>query len=37
VTDETLYDRADSTLHSMERLLDQMRRNPKAVFRMSIF
>ncbi len=37
VVDETLYDRADSTLLSLERLLDQMRRNPKAVFKMSLF
>jgi phospholipid/cholesterol/gamma-HCH transport system substrate-binding protein len=35
--DPTLYARADSTLHSLDRLLDQMRRNPKAMFRMSIF
>jgi phospholipid/cholesterol/gamma-HCH transport system substrate-binding protein len=37
LADPTLYDRADSTLQSLDRLLDQMRRNPKAMFRMSIF
>jgi phospholipid/cholesterol/gamma-HCH transport system substrate-binding protein len=37
VGDESLYDRADSTLLSLERLIDQMRRNPKAVFKMSLF
>ena len=37
LTDPTLYDRADSTLQSLDRLLDQMRRDPKAVFRMSLF
>ena len=37
LTDETLYDRADSTLQSLDRLLDQMRRNPKAMFKMSVF
>lgn len=35
--DPTLYDRADSTLQSLDRLLDQMRRNPKAMFKMSVF
>lgn len=35
--DPTLYARADSTLQSLDRLLDQMRRNPKAMFRMSVF
>jgi phospholipid/cholesterol/gamma-HCH transport system substrate-binding protein len=37
LADETLYDRADSTLHSLDRLLDQMRRNPKALLKMSLF
>jgi len=35
--DPTLYDRADSTLQSLDRLLDQMRRDPKSMFKMSIF
>jgi phospholipid/cholesterol/gamma-HCH transport system substrate-binding protein len=37
LTDETLYDRADSTLQSLDRLLDQIRRNPKAMFKASLF
>ncbi len=37
LTDPSLYDRADSTLQSLDRLLDQMRRNPKAMFRLSVF
>lgn len=37
MTDEMLYDRADSTLQSLDRLLDQMRRNPKAFFKISVF
>jgi phospholipid/cholesterol/gamma-HCH transport system substrate-binding protein len=36
-TDESLYDRADSTLQSLDRLLDQIRRNPKAMFKASLF
>ncbi len=37
LTDEALYDQADSTLQSLDRLLDQMRRNPKAFFKVSVF
>jgi phospholipid/cholesterol/gamma-HCH transport system substrate-binding protein len=37
LTDDTLYDRADSTLQSLDRLLDQMRRNPKSMFKASLF
>ena len=37
LTDETLYDQADSTLYSLHRLLDRMRRDPKAMFKMSVF
>ncbi len=37
LTDESLYDRADSTLESLDRLLDQMRRDPKSMFKMSVF
>jgi len=37
LTDETLYDRADSTLQSLDRLLDQMRRDPKAFFKIEVF
>ena len=37
LTDPSLYDRADSTLQSLDRLLDEMRRNPKAMFRLSVF
>jgi len=37
LTDDTLYDRADSTLQSLDRLLDQLRRNPKAMFKASMF
>jgi phospholipid/cholesterol/gamma-HCH transport system substrate-binding protein len=37
LTDDTLYDRADSTLQSLDRLLDQIRRNPKAMFKASLF
>ncbi len=35
--DPALYDRADSTLQSLDRFLDQLRRNPKAMIRMSLF
>ncbi|MBD3221514.1 MCE family protein [bacterium] len=35
--DETLYVQADSTLQSMHRLIDQLRRNPKAMLEMSLF
>ncbi len=37
MTDDTLYDRADSTLQSLDRLLDQLRRDPKSMFKMSVF
>lgn len=37
LTDETLYDRADSTLQSLDRLIDQMRRDPKSMIKMSVF
>jgi len=37
LTDPSLYDHADSTLVSLDRLLDQMRRNPKAMFKVSVF
>jgi phospholipid/cholesterol/gamma-HCH transport system substrate-binding protein len=37
MTDEALYDRADSTLESLDRFLDQLRRNPKAMVKMSLF
>jgi len=35
--DPALYDRADSTLESLDRFLDQLRRNPKAMIKMSLF
>ena len=35
--DPALYDRADSTLQSLDRFLDQLRRNPKAMIKMSLF
>jgi phospholipid/cholesterol/gamma-HCH transport system substrate-binding protein len=35
--DETFYVQADSTLQSMHRLIDQLRRNPKAMLEMSLF
>ena len=37
LTDESLYDHADSTMMSLNRLIDQMRRNPKSMFKMSVF
>ena len=37
LTDDTLYDRADSTLLSLDRLLDRIRRDPKSMFKMSVF
>ncbi|HOX26004.1 MAG TPA: MlaD family protein [Candidatus Krumholzibacteria bacterium] len=37
LNDPGLYDRADSTLDSLDRLLDQMRRNPKSMFKVSVF
>ena len=37
LTEDSLYVRADSTLMSMQRLIDQMRRNPKAMLNMSLF
>ena len=36
-TDESLYDQADSTMYSLHRLIDRMRRDPKAMFKMSVF
>ncbi|MEZ4387994.1 MAG: MlaD family protein [Candidatus Krumholzibacteriia bacterium] len=35
--DPSLYVQADSTLQSLQRLTDQLRRNPKAMLRMSLF
>ena len=37
LTDPALYDRADSTLHSLDRLIDLMRRDPKHFFKVSVF
>ncbi len=37
LTDDALYDRADSTLQSLDRLIDQMRRDPKSMIKMSVF
>jgi phospholipid/cholesterol/gamma-HCH transport system substrate-binding protein len=37
LTDDTLYDRADSTLLSLDRLLDRIRRDPRSMFKMSVF
>ena len=36
-TDDTLYDQADSTMYSLHRLIDRMRRDPKAMFKVSVF
>jgi phospholipid/cholesterol/gamma-HCH transport system substrate-binding protein len=37
LNDPALYDRADSTLHSLDRLVDLMRRDPKHFFKVSVF
>jgi phospholipid/cholesterol/gamma-HCH transport system substrate-binding protein len=37
LNDPTLYAQADSTLASLQRLTDQLRRNPKAMLKMSLF
>lgn len=37
LTDESLYDQADSTLQSIERLTDELRRNPKTMLKASLF
>ena len=36
-TDDSLYDQADSAMYSLHRLVDRMRRDPKAMFKMSVF
>lgn len=35
--DPALYQRADSTMTSLQRLLDEMRRNPKKYFKLNVF
>lgn len=37
LNDPSLYDRADSTLQSLDRLVDMMRRDPKHFFKVSVF
>lgn len=37
LNDPSLYVQADSTLQSLQRLTDQLRRNPKAMLKMSLF
>jgi phospholipid/cholesterol/gamma-HCH transport system substrate-binding protein len=37
LNDPALYDRADSTLQSLDRLIDLMRRDPKHFFKVSVF
>jgi len=37
LNDPALYDRADSTLQSLDRLVDMMRRDPKHFFKVSLF
>lgn len=37
LTDESLYDHADTTLISIGRLADELRRNPKKYFKASVF
>ncbi len=37
LNDPALYDRADSTLQSLDRLVDMMRRDPKHFFKVSVF
>jgi len=37
LTDDSLYDHADSTLISIGRLADELRRNPKKYFKVSVF
>lgn len=37
LNDPSLYDRADSTLQSLDRLVDLMRRDPKHFFKVSVF
>ncbi len=37
LNDPALYQRADSTMTSLQRLLDEMRRNPKKYFKLNVF
>ncbi len=37
LNDPALYLRADSTMTSLQRLLDEMRRNPKKYFKLNVF
>ncbi|MBE0566622.1 MAG: MCE family protein [Krumholzibacteria bacterium] len=37
LNDAALYQRADSTMTSLQRLLDEMRRNPKKYFKLNVF
>jgi len=37
LNDPTLYLRADSTMTSLQRLMDEMRRNPKKYFKLKVF
>ena len=37
LNDPSLYTTADSTMNSLKRLLDEMRRNPKKYFKLNVF